>query len=97
MFGAVHLVDLANGDTQELDALSETPGVPLLELAADGRYLAAGWRPTFEPSTALLTVWDLEAGTQRFAPVTVPFGINDLAIDRDGATVVVGGDSEART
>ena len=57
---------------------------------------AAAWRPSFEPETGVVTVWDLDTGAQRFPPVTVDFRIGDVAIAADGSTVVVSGGEQGR-
>jgi DNA-binding SARP family transcriptional activator/WD40 repeat protein len=94
--GAVHLIDLSTGEETVLSGLSERPGWPLVDVAAGGRYLAAAWRPLYEPETGLLTVWDLETRRQRFEPVTIPFRIGDVDVSEDGSTVVASGGREGR-
>jgi WD40 repeat protein len=95
--GGIHLVDMATQEVEGLPALSERPGWPQLDAAAEGRFLAVTWRPAFEPDTGLLTVWDLDTRTQRFDPVLIPFRIGAVAIAPDGSTVVASGGGDGRT
>jgi WD40 repeat protein len=95
-FGAMHLVDLETGAIESLPSLSDKPGYPVWAVAGHGRYLAAGWREYYDPETGRFTVWDLETSEQRFAPVTIPFRIGDIAINDDGSIVAVSGGMEMR-
>ena len=90
-YGGVHLQDMAGEEVDALPALSDQAGWPVFDVAAGGRYIAAAWRPSFEPETGVVTVWDLDTGAQRFPPVSVDFRIGDVAIAPDGLTVVVSG------
>ncbi len=95
--GGVQLRNLATGAMSALPALSSTPGWPVFDVAADGRYLAAAWRPSYQPETGIVTVWDLKTHRQRFTPVTVDFRIGDVAVAPDGSTVAVSGGEQGRT
>ena len=94
--GGIHLRNMATGAVDVLPALSEVPGWPVFDVAADGRFVAAAWRPTFEPETAVVTVWDLDTGQARFPPLTVDFRIGDVALTADGSTLIVSGGEQGR-
>ena len=94
--GAVQLLDLASGEQTSLDPLSAETGWSLVGASSDGRYLAAAWRPTFEPETGTVTVYDLATEARRFDPITVPFRIGTVALSPDGTTLVVSGGPDAR-
>ena len=95
-YGSVHLQDMSGGEVDALPALSDQPGWPVFDAAADGRYLAAAWRPGYEPEAGVVTIWDLDTRAQRFPPVTVDFRIGDVAIADDGSSVVVSGGMQGR-
>ncbi len=95
-YGSVHLQDMSTGEISALPRLSDRAGWPVFDVAADGRYIAAAWRPAFEPETGVVTVWDLVTGAQRFPPVTVDFRIGDIAIAADGSTLAVSGGEQGR-
>ena len=94
--GAMHLLDMDTGTSEVLPALSDHGGWPVSAVAAQGRYVAAGWRELYEGESAVFTVWDLQTSEQRFPPVTVDFRIGDIAISDDGSTVAVSGGKEMR-
>ena len=94
--GGVQLRNLTTGAISALPALSSTLGWPVFDVAAGGRYLAAAWRPSYQPEIGIVTVWDLETHRQRFTPVTVDFRIGDVAIAPDGSTVAISGGEQAR-
>ena len=95
--GRVHVIDLASGDTVELDAIGDDQGQTGISVSGDGRYLAVFSNTPGTQPDALLTTWDLHTGERRFDAVRIPFRIWSVAISEDGALVAASGANEQRT